>query len=48
MAEYVYQNFENHPAISAECVKFLATNYGFEKVREDGVRGRPSDLKEKL
>ncbi|KAI2494741.1 hypothetical protein MHU86_19778 [Fragilaria crotonensis] len=32
MATYMDVNFENHPAISAEYVKFLATNSGFEKV----------------
>ena len=32
MALYMEHNFENHPAISAEYIKFLATNSGFEKV----------------
>ena len=32
MATYVEHQFENHPAISTEYVKFLATNSGFEKV----------------
>ncbi|KAI2495941.1 hypothetical protein MHU86_18551 [Fragilaria crotonensis] len=32
MATYLEVNFENHPAISAEYVKFLATNSGFDKV----------------
>lgn len=34
MAAYVEQNFENHPAISAEYVKFLATNSGSERVEK--------------
>lgn len=29
---YLDFNFENHPAISSEFIKFLATNSGFEKV----------------
>ena len=32
MTSYLEVNFENHPAISAEYVKFLATNSGFDKV----------------
>jgi uncharacterized protein YPO0396 len=32
MATYMDVNFENHPAISAEYVKFLATNSGFDQV----------------
>jgi hypothetical protein len=32
MALYMEHNFENHPAISAEYIKFLATNSEFEKV----------------
>ena len=32
MTAYVEMLFENHPAISTEYVKFLATNSGFEKV----------------
>ena len=32
MSTYLEANFENHPAISAEYVKFLATNSGFDKV----------------
>lgn len=34
MAEYIDYNFENHPAISAEYVKFLATNSGYDKVEK--------------
>lgn len=34
MAKYMEHNFENHPAISAEYVKFLATNSGFDKVEK--------------
>ena len=38
MTTYMEFNFENHPAISAEYVKFLATNSGFDKVeRLEGV-----------
>jgi hypothetical protein len=32
MSEYVAHNFENHPAVSTEYVKFLATNSGSDKV----------------
>jgi hypothetical protein len=32
--EYLDFNFENHPAISSEFIKFLATNSGFEKVEK--------------
>jgi hypothetical protein len=46
MSGYIEHQFENHPAISAEYVKFLATNSGSEKVeRMDGV---VSSLTEKL
>ena len=34
MASYVDKNFENHPVVSAEYVKFLATNSGSEKVEK--------------
>ncbi len=34
MAGYIEHNFENHPAISAEYVKFLATNSGYDKVEK--------------
>jgi hypothetical protein len=38
MVGYVEPSFENHPAISAEYVKFLAINLGFDKVEEmDGL-----------
>ena len=33
MSVYMDHNFENHPAISAEYIKFLATNSGIEKVK---------------
>jgi hypothetical protein len=32
MSQYVSHNFENHPAVSTEYVKFLATNSGSDKV----------------
>ena len=32
--EYIDKRFENHPAISSEFIKFLATNSGFEKVEQ--------------
>ena len=32
MATYVSHHFENHPSVSTEYVKFLATNSGSEKV----------------
>ena len=32
MTQYVTHNFENHPAVSTEYVKFLATNSGSDKV----------------
>ena len=34
MATYVSYKFENHPSVSTEYVKFLATNSGSEKVEE--------------
>ena len=34
MTSYMEYSFENHPAISAEYVKFLATNSGFDKVEK--------------
>ena len=34
MTAYMEYSFENHPAISAEYVKFLATNSGFDKVEK--------------
>ena len=38
MFTYVEHQFENHPAISTEYVKFLATNSGFEKVEKMSVQ----------
>ena len=38
MFTYVEHQFENHPAISTEYVKFLATNAGFEKVENLSVQ----------
>ena len=32
MANYMSHKFENHPSVSTEYVKFLATNSGSEKV----------------
>ena len=32
MADYIAHKFENHPSVSTEYVKFLATNSGSEKV----------------
>ena len=43
---YVDKHFENHPAISTEYVKFLATNSGFEKVEK--LSGLVDALTEKL
>jgi hypothetical protein len=34
METYMDANFENHPAVSAEYVKFLALNSGFDKVEK--------------
>ena len=34
MSTYIDYNFENHPAISTEYVKFLATNSGYDKVEK--------------
>jgi hypothetical protein len=34
MATYIEKKFENHPVVSAEYVKFLATNSGSEKVEK--------------
>jgi hypothetical protein len=31
---YINHNFENHPAVLSEFIKFLATNSGFEKVEK--------------
>lgn len=33
---YIDNRFENHPAVSSEFIKFLATNSGFEKVEQLG------------
>ena len=38
MATYIDKNFENHPVISAEYIKFLATNSGIEKVEKIEVQ----------
>ena len=38
MDTYIEHQFENHPAISTEYVKFLATNSGFEKVEKMSVQ----------
>ena len=46
MTSYVDKHFENHPAISTEYVKFLATNSGFEKVEK--LSGLVDTLTEKL
>jgi hypothetical protein len=43
MATYMDANFENHPAISAEYVKFLALNSGFDKVEK--LEGLMASLK---
>lgn len=34
MSDYIEQNFENHPAISPEYIKFLATNSGSDRVEK--------------
>jgi DNA anti-recombination protein RmuC len=46
MSGYIDHQFENHPAISAEYVKFLATNSGSEKVEK--IDGVVASLSEKL
>ena len=46
MATYIDKNFENHPVVSAEYVKFLATNSGFEKVEK--LETQLSGMTEKL
>jgi hypothetical protein len=46
MATYIEKNFENHPVISAEYVKFLATNSGSEKVER--LESQLSTMTEKL
>ncbi|KAI2489748.1 hypothetical protein MHU86_9188 [Fragilaria crotonensis] len=46
MKSYIDHHFENHPAISAEYVKFLATNSGFDKVEKMEVA--VSQMKEKV
>ena len=46
MKTYIDSNFENHPVVSAEYVKFLATNSGTEKVEklEQQVAGMTDKL----
>jgi hypothetical protein len=34
MSTYIDHQFENHPAISAEYIEFLATNSGYDKVEK--------------
>jgi hypothetical protein len=46
MATYIDTNFENHPVVSAEYVKFLATNSGSEKVEK--LESQVSGMTEKL
>ena len=46
MKVYLDHHFENHPAISAEYVKFLATNSGFDKVEKMEVA--MTSMKEKV
>ena len=46
MSGYIDKNFEDHPAVSAEYVKFLATNSGFEKVEK--LESQMSGMTEKL
>jgi hypothetical protein len=46
MATYIDKNFENHPVISAEYIKFLATNSGIEKVER--MEAQMSGMVEKL
>ena len=45
MTQYVLHNFDNHPAISTEYVKFLATNSGSEKVVKIGKQLEAMKLK---
>ena len=45
MAVYIHHNFEDHPAVSTEYVKFLATNSGSDKVAKltetvEGLKGK--------
>lgn len=46
MNSYIESNFENHPVVSAEYVKFLATNSGFDKVEK--LESQLSSMSEKL
>lgn len=46
MAGYLEKDFENHPTISAEYVKFLATNSGFDKVEK--LQVQMTEVLEKL
>lgn len=46
MTGYIEHQFENHPTIAAEYVKFLATNSGHDKV--DKLEATVKDLKEEV
>ena len=46
MSGYIDKNFENHPAVSAEYVKFLAMNSGVEKVEK--IESQVNGMTEKL
>jgi methyl-accepting chemotaxis protein len=46
MKVYLDSHFENHPTITAEYVKFLATNSGFDKVEQ--MEATVKLLKERL
>ena len=37
MASYIVTQFENHPSINSEYIKFLATNSGNNKVEDLGL-----------
>ena len=45
-ASYIETNFENHPVVSAEYVKFLATNSGSEKAEK--LESQVASMTEKL
>ena len=46
MAGYLEKDFENHPTISSEYVKFLATNSGSDKVEK--LQAQMAEVIEKL
>jgi hypothetical protein len=50
MSDFKKYKFKNHPCISSEFVKFMASNSGMDSIKklEDRVKSLESDLKEAL